>query len=48
MTVSKDSLAMEIACALKDVFVAEVEAENENVFIRFVDGTKYQLTVKEN
>lgn len=47
MTVTKDSLVMEIACALKDVFVASVEANGEAIEIRFVDGKTFELVVNE-
>ena len=47
MTVTKDGLAMEIACALKDVFVASIEANGATVTIRFVDGKTFELVVNE-
>ena len=43
----KESLAMEIACALKDVFVASVEVNGETLEIAFLDGKTFQLIVKE-
>ena len=47
MMVTKESLAMEIACALKDVFVASVEVNGETLEIAFLDGKTFQLIVKE-
>ena len=47
MMVTKDSLAMEIACALKDVFVASVETNGATITIRFVDGKTFALVVNE-
>ena len=47
MTVTKDDLAMEIACALKDTFVANVETNGVTITIRFVDGKTFALVVSE-
>ncbi len=47
MTVTKESLATEIACALKDVLVASVEVNGETVDIRFIGGKTFQLIVNE-
>lgn len=47
MKIDKKELALEIACALKDVFVANVEAKEESISIRFLDGKTYQLTINE-
>lgn len=43
----KQDVLLEIACALKDVFVAKIETKEETVIIRFVDGKTYQLTIQE-
>lgn len=47
MNVEKKDLALEIACALKDVFVAIVEAEDEAVTMKFTNGQKFRLEVQE-
>ena len=43
----KQQLALEIACALEDVFVARVTAKEEVVKLEFVGGECYELTLKK-
>ena len=48
MKIEKSALIKQIACALQDEFVAEITQEADVVFLRFVNGQKFVLTVEES
>ncbi len=45
--IQKEDLVVEIKAALCDTFVAEIAAEENEIVLRFVNGQKFRLTVKE-
>jgi len=45
--ITEKDLAMEIMAALKDVFVAQIENEENKVFIKFLGEKNFVLTVQE-
>ena len=47
LIMEKQQLALEIACALEDVFVAKVTAKEERVVLEFVGGECYELSLKK-
>ncbi len=44
--IKKEDLVLEIATALKDVFVAQIESKEEEIVMRFTNGQKFVLSVK--
>ena len=45
--INEQDLTMEIAVALKELFVAQIESGEKSITMRFVGGQKFILTVQE-
>ena len=46
--IKTENLVTEIKAGLSDLFVAEVTENQGEIFLRFENGQKFVLTVKEN
>ena len=46
--IKAENLATEIKEALEEVFVAELTQKQENILLRFLNGQKFILSIKEN
>ena len=47
MKIESKDLALEIACAIEDLFVATVSSKEDAVELAFSDGQKFVLKVEE-
>ena len=47
MKIERKYLILEIQSLLKDEFVARVDIKEESVVIKFVNGQRFEITVKE-
>ncbi len=45
--ITEKDLALEIATALKDFFVAQIESEENKVLVKFPGGKNFVLTIEE-
>ena len=43
--IEKEDLILEVATALKDVFVAQIETTQQEIIMRFSNGQKFVLSV---
>lgn len=46
-SIKQQDLTMEIAVALKELFVAQVESKESEILMRFAGGKKFIVTVQE-
>ena len=45
--IKQEELVMEVAVALKDVFVAQIESNEKEIIMNFTNGQKFVLSVQE-
>lgn len=46
-TIKQQDLTMEIAVALKELFVAQIESDEEGITMRFSNGQKFRIMAQE-
>ncbi len=44
---TEETLAEEITAALEDVFVAKIERVDNCIFMQFLDGRKFKVSIQE-
>lgn len=48
MKIERTDFIKEVVLALKDEFVAEIKEDGEKIFVRFLNGQTFQLTVEND